>query len=178
MELVLKIENTTERIMKDANSFLNSLFDEIEALSLNIEMEYIDHLCYRVKTDSEYTLYKKEFSESGKLLIESVVGGRLISSFKLNSPIKFKDYKIDVIELPAPKVAKAYTTGFEHAEFVIMKSFEEVINTHPSICFDTSGINKKHNPELRLKLNSGKSIKFHHDSLENIILLEKKAIST
>jgi len=43
--------------------------------------------------------------------------------------------------------------------------------------FDFSAANKKTNPEIRLKLGDGINVKFHHQSLEDVILMEKAILA-
>ena len=76
---------------------------------------------------------------------------------------------ISIIEVPEPKNGSYYENGFEHAEFVIEDSFEQFAQKNSQINFDWSNANKKINPELRVKLNDNISLKFHHQSLENLI---------
>ena len=86
----------------------------------------IDHICYRVESMKDYTRLKTALSAFSTLLIESIVGGRQISTFKLHTPILDG---IDVLELPSPKAGSIYVSGFEHVEFVIPagSSLEELV---------------------------------------------------
>lgn len=161
------------RVHEEAIVFLSRVFTEIKILNLSFEDKKIDHLCYRVKTEDEYIYYKDCFGLLGSILAETLIGDRLISTFKLYYPIVYDVHQINIIELPSPKEGKTYHTGFEHAEFVVKESFKNIIARNTEIDFDCSGLVKKHNPELRLKLTPNVSIKLHHDSLENIIRLEK-----
>lgn len=162
-----------QELEKEAISFIKEIDAELADLNIDLESSFIDHLCFRVETVEDYLTYKQKFSCVGKLLIESVIGGRNIANFKLFKPIQCNGKVISVIELPAPKANSSYKTGFEHAEFVISKSFQEIQNSYKNINFDTRGLEKKHNPELKLKLKNNISIKFHHKSLENLIEAEK-----
>ena len=155
----------------EAQLFLNELLNN---LKIDVSKFELDHICYRVDSLSEYEEYKIRFLKLGELLIESEVGGRLISTFKLMKPIKFKDRDIYLIELPAPKIGKSFKSGFEHAEFVIDISFDEFQEKYQNLNFNTSSIHKAHNPELKVKLDNGTQVKFHHKSLEDVILEEKK----
>jgi predicted adenylyl cyclase CyaB len=156
-------------LQSQALTFLESTFKNIEATSLKLDSNFLDHLCYRVSNNVEYNVLFDQFSAVGKLLIASVIGGREISTFKLNMPIMFKNRSVDIIELPSVKPGTSYTSGFEHAEFVVNESFDDIIAKHTEISFDCASVNKKHNAELRLKFAPDISIKFHHLSLEKVI---------
>lgn len=157
----------------EAQRFLDSLSLQLEKFSIVLKSHWmIDHLCYRVSTDSEYTKVKEEFLNLGNLLIESEVNGRLISTFKLFQPIKYKNWQIPLIELPAPKKGKQTQTGFEHLEVVCDVPFS-VLKSELKHCeCDLSGLEKPFNQEFEIKLE-GCAIKFHHLSLESVVRLEK-----
>lgn len=156
-----------------AVSFLEALFQKINETSLDISSYELDHLCFRVGTAEEYREYSAFLLSIGTALIESEIGGRKIITFKLSAPIIFKDREVDVLELPAPKAHHGYVSGFEHAEFVITESFCEFQKQYSEIEFDLSGSKKGLNPDIRLKFSPNMSIKFHHNSLEDVIELEK-----
>jgi predicted metalloenzyme YecM len=132
----------------------------------------IDHLCYRVETEQRYLEKKAEFSNFAELLIESQVGGRMISTFKLNVPIVFRDYSIGLIELPAPKLHKTVKEGFEHIEVICDLPFFDLKTRYSNLTCDESGTKKALNKELEFNFKSG-AVKFHHLSLESVIELEK-----
>lgn len=161
-----------EDFEKKAISFLENIFSSLEEEGLSLEDWEIDHLCYRVESLVDYEKKQKEFSSFSKLLIESEIGGRMISTFKLHDPLIYEKRKIQVIELPAPKASRNDKEGFEHIEVVIPMSFDYLISRYNHLVFDMSAINKKHNPELKFKMNHFQ-VKFHHNSLEKIIEQEK-----
>lgn len=162
-----------EDIAREAQSFLETVFSRLELEKIEIKKHWnIDHLCFRVCTSEDYLKTSSEFLQFSKLLIESEVNGRLISTFRLNQPIFFKDWVIDVIEVPAPKFGKITKHGFEHFEVVVDLEFEDIIKMYPNVHFDISGLSKELNQEL--EINFGEyAFKFHHMSLESVIELEK-----
>jgi predicted metalloenzyme YecM len=157
---------------EDAFRFLDFISSEMNKRKIILKPNwYIDHLCYRVSTDLEYFQMKEVFSALGEFLIESEVNGRLISTFKLFEPIKYKNWNITLLELPAPKKNKITPTGFEHIEIVCDISFSELEKEYFSHEIDKSGLAKNFNKEFELKFE-GCAIKFHHLSLESVIRLE------
>lgn len=100
----------------------------IAKLGISVSSYSIDHVCWRTATQEEYCLCKKELGLIGTLLIESIIGGRLISVFKLATPISCDGREIDVIELPSPKAGSEYASGLEHCEFVVDESLENFVS--------------------------------------------------
>jgi len=156
------------------HDFLESLFNMISDIELEIvEKLELDHICYRVGTMEEYKKKKEELAAFGELLVESMVNGRLISTYKLFEPIIFNNRKIFLIELPQPKNSFTYKTGLEHAEFVTREPLQKIVNRYPQFAFETFGINKKINADITLKLGDY-CIRFHNQSLEDVIKIEKR----
>lgn len=156
-----------------ANDFLQSLFLTLDKNKIAIQQNWnIDHLCYRTSTDADYCEAKKYFSEFSKLLIESEVNGRLISTFKLQQPIQYQDWTIGVVELPAPKKGKQTPGGFEHIEVVVDVPFDTIKKRFSHCLFDESGLKKDFNQELEINFGA-MAIKFHYLSLASVINVEK-----
>ena len=157
---------------KDAEEFLTILFYSLEKISLNVASFELDHVCYRVDSIQKYDAFKSFlFSLNAELIIESIIGGRLISTFKLEVPIEFNGRKIYYIELPSPKPDSFYADGFEHAEFVLPILMYEFMKLNPNQVFDTKGLEKQHNPEIKIQFNNI-SVKFHSKSLIDLISIE------
>ncbi len=155
-----------------ADCFFENLFIELDLVGIDVSNFHLDHICYRVSSITEYEAMKAELLIANEsLLIESVIGGRLISTFELKSPFKYFDREIFILEIPSPKMLNAYESGFEHAEFVIDFPFSELISLYPSLNFDISGLKKQHNPELKIQLKTC-AVKFHHKSLKRLIYEE------
>lgn len=162
-------------------SFLQSLFTELEVFDGQLDDLYLDHICFRVSTEDEYVLLRDQLSEAHELLVESPVGGRWIATFKLSTPFKFRDRSIEVLELPSPKAGSPYPAGYEHVEFVTDRPLEEFINylekklkIDPNK-IDGKGMAKMRNRDIRVNLQSGKSVKFHERSLADVIQDELRA---
>lgn len=156
-----------------AIEFLERLFQKIEIAGIEIKPHWdIDHLCYRVGSNKDYEVFKSIFSSHGRLLIESEVNGRMISTFELHSPINYKSWTIGLIELPAPKVGKITKNGFEHIEVVCDETFDFLVEKYPKLKWDRNGMNKLFNKELEVFLGE-ENIKFHHISLASVVQLER-----
>jgi uncharacterized protein len=163
-----------DEFIDQARHFLENIFQKMESKNIFLKEHWnVDHLCFRVSSIEKYEKYKQIFSNWSQLLIESEINGRMIASYKLNAPILFKHYKIEVVELPAPKPGSKTPDGFEHIEVVCDLSFSEIKKLYPLCDFNESGLNKSFNQDIKVQLN-GFALKFHHMSLESVIAIEKK----
>ena len=165
-----------KKLNDKAMFFLNNIFEEIESQRIDLSTWKIDHLCYRVSSNKNYEKMKGVMASFSTLLSEAKISGRPISTYKLNEPIVYKNYIIELIEVPAPKMGAQTIEGFEHIEVVTSESFDEIMENYPQLNFETKALSKKINPELVIKFGDC-SLKFHHQSLEDVIkqeLLELK----
>lgn len=162
-------------LQTQAELFLNSLFQQITVKNLVLEPHWdIDHLCFRVETMEDYEAYKNSFSLLGILLMETDINGRPIATYELKNPIRYQNWLIKMIELPAPKEGKLCKTGFEHIEVVADVDLQDMSARYPSLNWDVSGLQKKiFNAELELPLE-GSTVKFHNQSLRTVINFEKR----
>lgn len=165
---------TRQQLDDLSSKFLDHLESEMNAARISLKPHWhVDHLCYRVDTQEKYLYQKEQFQKIGSLLVETPVNGRLISTFKLFESIQWKDYQIDLLELPAPKLNKPTREGFEHIEVVIDVPFNDLKNLYPNCLFSEAGMSKVLNQELEIELKDC-AIKFHQLSLESVTNLEKK----
>ncbi|MBC7660566.1 MAG: VOC family protein [Chitinophagaceae bacterium] len=159
-------------LKRDGVRFVEELLIEADRIDLSLEDFEMDHICYRVSSLDQYSRICNILLEGSQRLIEAPVNGRLITTFKLTLPIKAAGREIFVIEVPQPKPGVPYDDGFEHAEFVVNIPLAELMRQYSEVTFDTSACAKPTNPEVRILLSSGKSLKFHNMSLEHIIKKE------
>lgn len=138
----------------------------------------IDHVCYRVATETRYTELRDYHLQTATLLAASEIGGRPICTFRLAVPFTFGQRQIELLELPAPKPGRPYKEGWEHAEFVTdrpLREFDDWLQTTAGVAadaIDRSGLDKSLNSDLRLRLTEGISVKFHELPLDEVIRLE------
>lgn len=174
--IFMYIEDMYEsEFQRQAEKFLTKVFLQMTNQSIVLENHWdIDHLCFRVSTDESYLKFKSDFSNFAVLLIESEVNGRLISTFKMKKPIQFNSWRIDVVELPAPKKGKVTIEGFEHIEVVSDLTFQEIQSKFPKCKYDQSGLSKEFNQELEIEME-GCALKFHSLSLESVVRFESNS---
>lgn len=155
-----------------SHEFFNKLDKSLSSTNFSIKPHWnIDHICYRVDTQEKYNLLKDKFSNFAVKLIESQINGRPITTFKLNKPLKYSKWKIDLLELPAPKKGKKTKEGFEHIEIVCNHSFDQLSQDLKYFPLKKDGLTKDFNQELACNIN-GTNLKFHHVSLESVVTLE------
>ena len=152
--------------------FLDSIFRQLEEIEIDVSSFQLDHICYRVHSIEDYNRFKELLSRSANLLAESYINSRPISCYKLREAIIYGKRQINVFELPSPKKGSAYLEGYEHVEFVIPYTLQEFLNRYPALNFDQKGMLKDINPDLRLQLGPI-SVKFHEQSIEEVIEFEK-----
>ncbi len=160
--------------MATVPAFVKAIQNEAMQLGLNLGPFEMDHFCLRVENTEQYVFYKSEAEYVGVLLSEAIIGGRPIASYKLNDEIVIGAKRISCMEIPSPKEGAPYALGLEHVECVIAEALTIFIQRYPHLKFDTRALKKPINPEITLKLASGKTVKFHNQSLEQVIEIEKK----
>lgn len=163
------------KILASVPAFIESIVEESLNIGIDIRTYSMDHFCFRVETQEQYDSYKAAFNAHGKLISEAHISGRPIATFKLTQGIRILENRmIDCIEIPAPKEGTPYPLGLEHVECVVPEALTVFIQRFPHLKFDLRAMKKPINPEVALKLPSGKSVKFHNQSLEQVIEIENK----
>jgi len=161
--------------LREAPAFVERTVREAAAVGLDLDGLEIDHLCLRVETVAQYLDYKFQFDGLGQLLSEAIVNGRPIATYKLYEPVRALGQSIHCVEIPSPKVGAPYPLGLEHLECVVREPLPAFMRKHAHLNFDTRAIGKSLNAEIALRLPSGTSVKFHNQSLERVIEIEKTA---
>lgn len=161
-------------ILGSPDGFLDDLLEQVATSGIDVTDLYMDHICYRVETLEEYQNLSTQLLNIGILRSDNIIGGRPISVIEINDSYRYLSRDISVIELPAPKEGSPYTSGYEHVEFVVKESLESFQKKHPTVNFDSKGMEKALNRDLRLKLKSG-AVKFHEHSLLKVIEMENQS---
>lgn len=163
-----------KQIIGDYEAFLTDILGRVKAEGFDLkDFVQIDHMCYRAVSLENYESKKAELLGVAELLGETMVNGRPIATFRLNNPVIFKEWRIDAVELPAPKENDTHKERLEHIEFVIfddMQKFLKKYNKHP---FNLQSVDRGINPEVGLKLGDC-SVKFHLLNLPTVVYLEHK----
>ena len=133
----------------------------------------MDHICYRTVSMHNYRDKKEQLSAVAQLLGETIVNERPISTFRLHEPIIHEPWRIDAIELPAPKPSKPTAEGLEHVEFVLFDDIPTFLKKYAGKNFDLKAADRGINPEIGLQLGEY-SVKFHLLNLPTVVFLENK----
>jgi predicted metalloenzyme YecM len=161
-------------LIGDYKAFLKQLLLEVAEAGFDFsDFAQMDHMCYRAPTAEKYQAKKQELLAIGELLGEAQVNGRPISTFRLNNPVYYDSWRIDAIELPAPRNGVATKEGLEHVEFVLFDSMETFLKKYAGKQFIMDAADRGINPEVALKLPSY-VVKFHLLSLPVVVYLEQK----
>jgi len=133
----------------------------------------IDHMFYRTTSTENYVDKKAELESVARLLGETIVNGRPISTFRLKEPVIHTPWRIDAIELPAPKAGSEHQEGLEHIEFVLFDDIPTFLKKYEGKPFEMRAAKRGINPEIGLQLDE-LSVKFHLLSLPTVVYLEHK----
>ncbi len=163
-----------DQVIGDYLSFLDDILSRVvnEGFELS-DFVQIDHICYRTTSRENYEEKKFELTSIAKLLGETMINNRPISTFRLDDPIIHAPWRIDAIELPAPKPNSNYQEGLEHAEFVLYDDFPSFLKKYEGKPFELRAAERGINPEIGLQLGE-LSVKFHLLSLPTVLYLEHK----
>lgn len=161
-------------IIGDYPSFLTQVLQEIRDAGFDFtDFVQMDHMCYRVPSLERYELKKRELTKVGKLLGEAQINGRPIAVFRLNEPIYSEGWRIDSIELPAPKDGVEIKEGLEHVEMVLFDDMEAFLKKYSDKSFGMQAADRGINPDIVFRLPTY-TVKFHLLNLPTVVYLEKK----
>lgn len=156
-------------ILTNLDHFLAELEQGMLDHGLALRLGQMDHVCVRAATNQEYLELRERLAQFGQTLVEGMIGGRPIVTFKLAHPIASAFGSIPCLELAAPKAGKHHTRGLEHSEIVV-SSLEQLLLDYPWVPFNRSGLASS-TPELSLSI-APYQIKFHCQSLADTIAAE------
>jgi uncharacterized protein len=161
-------------IIGDYHSFIKQILKETVDAGFDLaEFVQMDHMCYRVTSLADYYRKKRELLNVGKLLGEAQVNGRSIATIRLHKPVRYDKWRVDVVELPAPKEGADFAEGLEHVEFVLFDDKEDFLKKYADKQFNLKSADRGINPEIGFKLPSY-GIKFHLLNLPTVVYIEKK----
>lgn len=147
-------------MVNNHEAFLDSFFEEIQKVGLDIEGLDLDHIAYQASSSAEYDALKPELIKLGQEVSEQVIRGRRVAVYRLFEPLNYKHYRILAMELIEPKPDQNYESGFQHAEFVVRDSFETYLEKYPDIDWDTSSLTNDEFAHLKINFPNGLTLKF------------------
>ncbi|HEX3568210.1 MAG TPA: VOC family protein [Candidatus Saccharimonadales bacterium] len=166
--------NELAKLIGDYETFLSEILSEVKAEGFDLhDFVQIDHLCYRAPTNDRYREMRELLSHFGTFLSENMVNGRFISTFRLHEPIVYDGWRIDALELPAPKPGDE-REGLDHIEFVLYDDLHDFLEKYKNKKFGLKAMRRKINPEVSLRLSDKHVVKFHLLSLTTVVFIENQ----
>lgn len=156
-------------ILDNYKYFLDKLLQDIEVKGMDVSKYDLDHFGYQCSSNEDYNKLKPELENIAQLISENIVGGRRVGIFKLNEPVEYKNWKIQAVELVAPKEGQECPSALEHAEFVIDTDFDSFVKKYPNLNWDLTAINQPTFPMVKLKLSDHTQVKFHLQPVLEIV---------
>lgn len=147
-------------ILDNYENFIKRILDKLDELGIDVSNLNMDHIGYQASSNEDYDKLVAEFDAIGERASEAIVGGRRVGIYKLNKPLRFRQYVNTAIELIAPKAGQVCPSALEHVEFVI-DNFKNFMKKYPGISWDTSAISQPDFPMIKLKLDKDLQVKFH-----------------
>jgi predicted metalloenzyme YecM len=179
------------------SAFIAHLHGELQATGIDFDLfDYeMDHICWRCADNEEYIIAGQAAITAGAtLLVEGMIGGRPITTLKLDVPIVIihddTEYFINSLEIPAPKPGKGYPSGWEHVECVICEGsghpsdkspLLDFLDKYPDYKWNKDALTKSINSDISLSFPASKAyensqpvvVKFHCCPLPVVIEFEK-----
>lgn len=174
-------------IAADLPAFCTDIAQLAARLQLDLQPLNADHISLRCHQNTTAERWRQGLEQCGVLLSESMINGRPICLFKLNTPVRVGHWQIDIVELPWPGAKRYPREGWEHVE-IVLPGAPETLNARavallgdegmatPGISLKTSaprGENERlPNPTLAVT-DGNVTIKFHPWSIEAIVASEQ-----
>lgn len=149
-------------ITDNFESFASSL---IQQILFDVSDLQLDHFGYQTSSAQDYENLKQNSLTIGNLISENIVSGRRVAIFKFKEPLKSNGYEILGFELVEPKKGQICESELDHLEFVTPVSFDEYLKLHDKAQWDLYAKDREEFPKISLKLNNGKSVKFHTNNI-------------
>jgi predicted metalloenzyme YecM len=165
-----------EQLIGDYQAFFSDLLRRLRAVGISIIDMPLSHLLYRVTTVTEYELLRDKLKILCSEFVETQFNGRAVSILILSEPLILEDnFKVSIIELPAPRSAHMYPSGLESIGVVVGDRLPSFINLYNEIL---SGV-KDHGEHCQpafITFNNDKTAKFYDISLREIVIRQGWAI--
>lgn len=161
-------------VIGNYEEFLGQILKETREAGFDLrDFVQLDHMCYRVSSREQYDNKKALLLSLGTLLGENIVNGRPIAVFRLRQPVVYDGWRVDAVELPAPKSGEDTREGLEHVEFVLYDDKDVFLQKYAGKDFILRAADRGVNPEIGFKLPSY-TVKFHLLNLPTAVYLQKK----
>ena len=155
-------------IIDDYESFLDKIFDNLKVAGVSLDdLVELDHIAYRTESIEKYEEIKEVLLPFFKTYSDRKFGGRNILVGRFEESLVYNKFKIEGVEVLAPKEDNVFKNGLENAEFVIEGTLKDFRAKYSDINFDLHAYDREVNPELCIEFDNC-AVKFHEISLLDI----------
>jgi uncharacterized protein len=158
-----------EPILGDPRPFFDHLARGMEQQGLPLDLGPMDHVCYRTTSNDQYLELRRSLAAAGEVLVEGMIGGRPIVTFRLHQPLASPLAPSPAWSWPRPSRARSTTPAWSTAKSW-WRAWSRLLRDYPRVPFDTSSL-RQNPPELTLALPPCQ-IKFHLHPLADTIAAE------
>jgi predicted metalloenzyme YecM len=159
--------------VNDLTKFLDKFTSRVGESNIDVSNYNMDHVAYLASSANDYEEVRDELLSEGSLVHEPIIGGRRVGMIKLNKPIAYKGNNIIALEIVENKPEQVCKSGWEHAEYVVNESFDELMSKYPNLDWDRSSADRDIWAHLKLKLSDSIQLKFHKMNILETIELDK-----
>jgi uncharacterized protein len=162
-------------VIGDYQGFLQTIIQKVADAGFDLnDFVQLDHMGYRTTLLEQYEQKKRQVADYGTHLGETIVNGRPISTYRLHQPVFSGKWRVDAVELIAPKEGKPMPEGLDHVEFVLYDDKDVFLQKYKNKAFVLDAAERGINPEIAYRLGDGLTVKFHLLNLPTVVYLEKK----
>ena len=152
--------------------FFSDLLDRTKKINIHIHGMPLSHFTYRVNTISEYDYLRDELKVFCNEFVETQFNGRAVSILALKEALVLEDdFKVSIIELPAPRSVHMYPSGLESVGVIVGASLSAFIKQHTNVLTGIKDHGEHCQPAF-VTFDNGKTNKFYDISLEEIVRLQ------
>ncbi len=169
------MDQQLQTVIGDYQTFLEEIFKRTEAAGFDMaDFAQCDHIGYRTTSLERYGQKLHEMGEVTTQIGAVTINDRPISMFRLKQPIVFGKWRIDALELLAPRPGNPKPEGLDHIELVLFDDMQAFIHKYSDKEFNTEAANRGINPELKYELGDHLTVKFHLLSLPAVAYIRNK----
>lgn len=148
-------------MLNDYKTFLDEFFSLLASSKIDVSLFRLDHIAYYTSSASEYENLLNELTrDDAKIVDENIVGDRRVALLSLREPLIYEEYRIGLMELIEPLPGESTLSRWEHVELTSGLTLEQIVEKYPDLAWDTSRMDRKEFPMLKLKLSDTIQVKF------------------
>lgn len=161
-----------EHLIGDYKTFFADLLHRMKKSGIDISGMPMSHLLYRVTTIPEYEKLRDQLKFFCNEFVETQFNGRAVSVLGLKNPLILEDdFRVSVIELPAPRPVHMYPSGLESIGVIVGKALPEFIKRYTKVLTGVKDHGQYCQPAF-ITFDNEKTAKFYDISLNEIVTLQ------